>query len=538
MAKSKIVGADGEPIELALLGEEIATGGLTSVRQVWVDSIARGLTPARLTSILERAARGDADDYLTLAEEMEERDPHYASVLGTRKRAVSSLPITVEAASDSAEDQRNAEFVKEMTERPEFVHTVEDLLDGLGKAYSVVEIVWNRGSQWTPMTFEHRDPRWFRWDEETGRELRLRDAKNPVFGIPLPAFKFIVHKPRIKTGLQVRSGLARLCAFSWICKAYALKDWLAFAEVFGLPIRLGKYGPGASRDDVNVLKRAVAAIGSDAAAVLPESMKIEFVTGPQIGAGNDLFRVLSDWLDRQISKAVLGQTSTSDAQSAGLGSNQANVHNDVRGDIQAADARDLAATLNRDLVRPAIDLNFGPQKAYPRICFHIAEPEDLKGLADSLDKLVPLGLEVEQSVIRDKFGLPEPAKGAKLLGVPAPPPPPVPAPTRPLDPNTPALNRRIALNADGSPVAAPVNDATAAQTERLAREADATLQGWLASVRGLLDQVQSLEEFRDRLIELYPQMPVGQFSELMGDALAAAELAGRYDILDQAGLVR
>lgn len=535
MAKSKILGADGKPIELALLDEEIATGGLTSVRQVWVDSIARGLTPARLTSILERSARGDADDYLTLAEEMEERDPHYASVLGTRKRAVSSLPITVEAASDSAEDQRNAEFIEEMKQRPEFPHLVEDLLDGLGKGYSAVEIVWKRGAQWIPEAFEHRDPRWFRFDEKTGRELRLRDAVDPVFGIPLPAFKFIVHKPRIKSGLQVRSGLARLCAFSWICKAYALKDWLAFAEVFGLPFRLGRYGPGASRDDVNVLKRAVAAIGSDAAAVLPESMKIEFITGPQVGGGNDLFRVLSDWLDRQMSKAVLGQTSTSDAQSAGLGSNQANVHNDVRGDIQAADVRDLAATLNRDLVRAAIDLNFGPQKAYPRICFHVAEPEDLKGLADSLEKLVPLGLEVEQSVIRDKFGLPEPAAGAKLLGAPRPP---APVPQKPLDPNVPALNRRLALNADGSPVVAPVDDATAAQNERLAREADATLQGWLASVRTLLEQVQSLEEFRDRLIELYPQMPVGQFSDLMGDALAAAELAGRYDILDQAGLVR
>lgn len=491
MAKSRILGPDGEPIEMAMLDEEMAAGGLTSVRQVWVDSIARGLTPARLTSILERAARGDADDYLTLAEEMEERDPHYASVLSTRKRAVSSLPVAVESASDSSEDKRNAEFVEAIVQRPEFPHLVEDLLDGLGKGYSAVEIIWARGAQWTPASFEHRDPRWFRWDEETGRELRLRDQTNPAFGIPLPAFKFIVHKPRIKTGLQVRSGLARLCAFSWLCKAYAMKDWLAFAEVFGLPFRLGRYGPSASREDVSVLKRAVAAIGSDAAAVLPESMKIEFINAPQSSGGNDLFRILSDWLDRQMSKAVLGQTSTSDAQSAGLGSNQANVHNDVRADIQAADVRDLAATLNRDLVRAALNLNFGPQNAYPRIAFHIAEPEDLAELASAMEKLVPLRLEVEQSVIRDKFGLPEPAKGAKLLAASAP----VPVPGN--NPENPALNRRLALNRAGS----------GQRVDELDRLSAAGLSDWQEQLDPIMTAVQELADSSETADEFLARLP-------------------------------
>ena len=38
------------------------------------------------------------DAYLVLAEEMEEKDPHYASVLGVRKRAVSGITPIVEAS--------------------------------------------------------------------------------------------------------------------------------------------------------------------------------------------------------------------------------------------------------------------------------------------------------------------------------------------------------------------------------------------------------------------------------------------------------
>ena len=32
----------------------------------------------------------------------------------------------------------------------------------------------------------------------------------------------------------------------YLFKNYDLKDWVSFAEVYGLPLRLGKYAPGAS----------------------------------------------------------------------------------------------------------------------------------------------------------------------------------------------------------------------------------------------------------------------------------------------------
>ncbi|RWE47483.1 MAG: DUF935 family protein, partial [Mesorhizobium sp.] len=67
-------------------------------------------------------------------------------------------------------------------------------------------------------------------------------------------------------------------------------------------------------------------------------------------------------------------------------------HDGVREDIEKADARQLAGTLNRDLSRPLVDLNHGPQKKYPRILIGRPEQIDITALVTNVAKLVPLGL--------------------------------------------------------------------------------------------------------------------------------------------------
>ncbi|WP_328184639.1 DUF935 domain-containing protein [Marinobacter sp. OP 3.4] len=416
MAESPIVDTSGRPIRKADLKKELAAPSLTGVRQVWHNGIASNLTPDRLGSILRAAENNDGHDYLTLAEEMEEREPHYASVLGTRKRAVSGLDVVVESASDDPADVRLADAVRDLVRDAAFGSLIEDLLDGLGKGYSVAEMMWHtRSGQWWPREYVWRDPRFFRFDQATGRELRLIDPENVAEGIPLKPYKFIVHRPRLKTGIPLRGGLARLVAVSYMAKSYTLTDWLAFAEVFGMPLRLGRYNANAKQDEVDILRAAVANLGSDAAAILPEGMKIEFQEIANTRGGAELFQGLAEWVDKQTSKAVLGQTMTTDDGSSQA---QATVHNDVREDIQRADAKHLNYTLARDLVKPFIDLNYGVQRRYPTIRIHIPEPEDLKQLVDAVERLVPLGLRVERSVVSDKLGLPDPDDDAEVLQPP------------------------------------------------------------------------------------------------------------------------
>lgn len=402
----------GRPIEKKLLTEEIGGASLTGVRSPLTGYPGDGLNPERLARILRDADSGDPLRYLELAETVEERDLHYVGVLGTRRRSVSQLEITVEPASDAPAHVEHAEMIDAWLKRDELADELFDILDAIGKGYSFTEIIWDTSSsQWWPERLEWRDPRWFRFDRASGRTPMLLDDHGAE--LPLPGWKFVRAEIKAKSGLPARGGLARIVAWAWMFKAFTQRDWAIFTQNFGQPVRIGKYGPGATKDDRAALYRAVANIAGDCAAIIPESMLIEFVESKNVGSSTDLYLKRSDWIDQQVSKAVLGQTATTDAVTGGLGSGKE--HRQVQEDIERADARQLTAIVNRDLVRPWVQLEYGPQDAYPRVRIGRAEQADVKLIVDAVTRLVPMGLKVGQRQMGDVIGIGAPAEDDELL---------------------------------------------------------------------------------------------------------------------------
>lgn len=434
-------GAD-KPDDKEIMESEIAKPRLGSVRSVWHGSTASGLTPYALGEILNNVDRGgDPTSYLTLAEEMEERDGHYRSVLSTRKLAVSGLNLVVEAATKDPKDIEEADFVREALDIDTIGILKSGLLDALGKGVSAVETVWDQSSKyWVPKEFIWRDPRFFLFDRDSGEQMLLKTNKNPGYGEALPLYKFAIHKPELKMGVPIRGGLARVAALSFMCKGYSLKDWLAFAEVFGMPFRLGKHDPSATDEEKSALLRAVSGLGSDSSGIIPDNMMIEFVETDHATGGDKLFQGLADWLDKVVTKVVLGQTASVDGTPGRLGNDEE--QGKVRDDIRIDDADKLAGTIRRDIVKPIIDLNFGTKgrtSLYPRIKFVKEEKEDLVALSKSLPEFIDRGLPVEVKTILDKFDLPMPDledKDLQLLGVKSKPAPVAPTPEPEIDAET------------------------------------------------------------------------------------------------------
>lgn len=519
----------GQPIKRQALTQELASASLTGVRSIWEDSVASGLTPSGMAALLQNAASGDAHAQLTLAEEMEERDLHYACELGKRKLAVAGLPVKVESYSDSAFDVQLADEVRALVRKPNFKGLCKDLLDGLGKGYAAVEIMWNRGQSWQPKEYKWRDPRFFRFDLATRSELRLLDEADVFEGIPLDPYKFMVHQPKIKSGLAIRGGIARLAAWSWLCKNYTIKDWMAFAEVYGMPLRIGKYKAGALTEDINVLKMAVANLGTDAAAVIPESMLIELIERKSTG-GETVFQILADWFDAQVSRGILGQTATTQGTPGKLGNDDA--QSEVRKDIRDDDAGQLAETIGRDLIKPFIDLNYGPQENYPQLILAEIEAVDIAAISDSLAKLVPLGFKVEQSVVRDRLGWPDPEEGAECLG-------------------TKEKAEGGGLKAEGKDVPAVAANSeqrpSAAHQGKEELDDNAALFDWakklttdpastlIDAAEALLNNVDTLEQFRDQLIDLYAKSNPQRLAEIMARMEMLGNMQGRVEVKDETG---
>jgi phage gp29-like protein len=528
----------GRPLKRSELRKQVAAPTFGGVRSPISGYPADGLNPVRLAQILREADQGDPIRYLELAETIEERDPHYLGVLGTRKRCVSQIEISVEAGSDDAKGTEMADMVRTWLTRDELSTELFDLLDSIGKGYSFTEIIWDTSmGQWQPDRLEWRDPRWFRFarhDLATPMMLGEHGQEET-----LPAFKFIHAQIKAKSGLALRSGLARVAAWGWMFKAFTQRDWAIFTQTYGQPLRVGKFGPGASEKDRDTLFDAVANIAGDCAAIIPEAMNIDFVESKTIGSSSDLYEKRSDWLDRQISKAVLGQTGTTDAVTGGLGSNKE--HREVQEDIERADARALAGILNRDLIRPWIDLEYGPQKSYPRLKIERPEHEDLAALSSALGTLVPIGLKVKSKQVLDKFGLEEPGQDDEILGQNTQNPSETAIQAETTSPNSilyrvgskikrgqAAKRGTAALNLQ-SPSAGVLEPPSqeVVLADRLQDEAAPALEDMLLSVEAMLEAAGSLPEFREMLLAAYPDLDDTDLVEVMASALTAAHAGGR-----------
>ncbi|WP_069997828.1 DUF935 domain-containing protein [Cellulosilyticum sp. I15G10I2] len=366
---------------------------------------SNGLTPYRLAQIFKEADTGDVMRQMELFEEMEEKDPHIFSQLQTRKNAVTGLDYEIIPATDNEYDKQIAEFIKSQMEDIEsFEDVLTDLLDAIGKGISFTEIIWEvQNGKFLVKELKHVHQKHFFWDDKDF--LRLRTDSEPQ-GIYIPDNKFIIHRYKAKSGHPSRAGVLRIIAWMYLFKNYTVKDWVSFCEVFGMPLRVGKYDPSANEDDKRALMDALISLGTDAAGIYPSNTDIEIKESNKQSSA-DIYERLARFCDEQVSKCILGQTLTSDAGSGSYA--QSKTHNEVRHDLTVADCKALAATLRRDLITPLVKLNFGEQTKVPTIRFDCEESEDLVQEATMYDVLInKLGLKISTSHLYKKFSVPKP----------------------------------------------------------------------------------------------------------------------------------
>lgn len=542
MTVPPLVDQYGQPLRRELMTRDIAGPTLAGVRSPIAGYPANGLNPARLANLLMEADQGEPTAYFELAELIEERDLHYAGVLATRKRSVTQIDVTVEAASDHPEDLRRADMVRTWLKRDELADEMFDILDAIGKGISFTEIIWDTSEgHWWPERLEWRDQRWFRFDRTTLRRPMLRGGVDGTTEAePLPPFKFITAQIKAKSGLPLRSGLSRLVSWAYMFKKFTERDWAIFTQTYGQPVRLGKYGSGATKEDKATLFRAVANIAGDCAAIIPDSMQMEFIEAKNVTAGAEVYEKRADWLDRQVSKAVLGQTTTTDAIAGGHAIGRE--HRQVQEDIETADCKSGAATLNRDLIRPWCDLEYGPDgRGYPRLLIGRPKQEDIKQLTESLRVFVPMGLRVEASEVRDKLGLSDPAEGAELLQAPAAPPAPEagatppPTATPPIVTTPPiAATPPIIATQSAEPAAQRVELHPAALiATQMEGRAVRAVTGMAETIETMLAKAGDLGEFRAMLSSAYGTIGGGDLAAVLEAGLAAAQAAGRSDLADE-----
>lgn len=517
----------GKPFTLAQIAEP-QTARVATLANTYIEGQLAGLTPARAAAILAAADQGDITAQHRLFEDMLDRDAHIQCEVGKRKGALITLNWSIEApANASAAEKKAAAWVEDIlrTAVDDLEDVILTMMDAPGHGFAPIEIEWElHGSERLPK-FHPRPQDWFRLSQDR-RQLRLADGS--ADGAPLIPMGWIMHTHgKAKTGYQSRMALYRVLVWPFIYKSYSIGDLAEFLETYGLPIILGKYYQGAMPEEKASLMRAVTALGHDARAIMPKEMEIEInkVTG---SGDSSAHLAMVDWAERSQSKAILGQVLSAEAKATGMGSGVADLQGEVRRDIRNSDARQVAGTLTRDLIYPLITLNIpgiDGLRRCPRFVFDLGEPADLKLFADALPVLAQGGARIPVDWVHERLCIPQADDDEAVFGAPKlPTEPSKTAPALPL-PVEPAP--QAALSAQ----VLPVQDTADKMTPALATSADKQVGDWVNEIAAMLDQVESMEQFRELLLSRYSALPGDQLVTVMTAALAAIDLRGRAEVL-------
>lgn len=499
---------------------------------------AKGLTPARLAAIFIEAEQGSLIAQAELFQDMREKDTHIGAELSKREMAVKKLDWELRPPRDAtAAEKNNTKLLQDLiTDELDIGNLRMDALDAIGHGYSCIELGWGRTAAglWFPNQVEHRSPTWFTTPPDQRNTLHLRDSST-AYGVPLQPFGWIPHFHKSRAGYIARTGLFRALAWPYLYKNYSVRDLAEFLEIYGLPIRVGKYSPTASDKEKRDLLRTVLSIGHNAAGIIPDTMQLELQQ--VMASGNaESFMAMINWCEASQSKAILGGTLTS---STGANGNRAlgDVHNEVRLDIRDDDATQLDQTLSSYLVYPMAMLNglFADNRC-PSWVSDTQEPDDLQLYADALPKLANAGARIPLRYVNLKLKIPEPEGDEPIL-----------QPSR--SANAPAQDGQAATGLAGvitntseyiaaatqsqpgqvdNP--AQLDDSVDAHTALLAANAADPLKAWLDGIQNMLNDADSLEAFQAALVNGYGHLPSDKMTKVMGVAFAAADLAGRFDV--------
>lgn len=382
--------------------------------------IGGGLTPVRVSNIIRQADSGNMDQIQDLAHECRQRDPHMQAVLATSEESIAGLPWQIVPPDNArAKDRRAAEWCQAvLSNNPHVQRLIGSLAGAVYHSYAVNEILWEKvDGKLVPGRFAPIAHRRFGFRLSDGAFV-WRDNGMGSDGIDFRAehpYKFIVSQPRVTGDMPNREGLMRQLIWMSVFRNWVIGDWLKTAESSWKPWRIASYDKaGTHNEDREGAEDVMRQLTTEGAAVIPSTMKVDIMWPTGTGGARSTHGEFANVLAQEMSKAVLGQTETTQASSSS-GYAQAKVHDVVRKDLREARARQIAADITRDLIWPMVALNF--DGVVPgRFEFITQDSINLKEFSEAIATLTDAGLVIPQKWVRDQAGIPEPDDDEDVLG--------------------------------------------------------------------------------------------------------------------------
>lgn len=391
---------------------------------------------------------------------------------------------------------------------------IDNILEAPLLGYQPMEVMWDTAT-WLPTDVVAKPQHWFGFDNDN--QLRLRTRENMLTGETLPPRKFLL--PRKDASYVNPYGVADLsmCYWAVVFKKGGLKFWVTFAEKYGTPWLIGKHPRGATSPEIDKLLDSLDMLFGDAVGVIPDDNSIEIKDAVSKNATTQIFKELIDMCKGEINIALLGQNQTTES-SSNRASAQAGLQ--VTQDIRDGDAQLVMQTLTK-LARWIVDLHFGEDEYCPP--YQLWNQEEVDDKQSKRDKeLKEAGANLSNQYFQRSYRLEE----GDLL------------PQSPVVSNVPKFAERFAEMQFGE--VKPTKDWADKASGQIADNANPVVYDWLKRIKALLKSHEqagkSLNEFGDRLLAEFSELPTKELTKVMELGLLAGELAGRAEVMNETGI--
>lgn len=483
------------------------------------------ISPAKLANKLKAAEQGNIYEQQAIFDIMEQLDGHLFAELSKRRRALLSLDWSLKPPEDATDQEieKTKQTEKLIRDISSLEDSLFDLTDAISKGFSYLSIRWGldnqQGNVIDKLVFVSQTN--FVVDKNDKNALRLRNDLVPA-GDELVEYSWVRHHHAAISGKLAVNALFRVLAWAFVFKHYNVRDLAAFLEVYGMPIRLGRYRGNPSKKDKLSLLRAVRDLGRSAFGIIPDIMDVEFVEGGK-GNSKDYLDSINYW-DRIISKVILGGTLTSQADGKSSTNALGNVHNDVRKELIEADAKQISETISRDIVMPLQMFNgLVINGRYARFEFDIVEEIDQKAMVDVFDKGVQIGMKIPVAWAHKKLQIPMASEEDEVLSL-----------GQPVEVSSEALRFHSMAALKRHEGLDEINRFT----DRLGDAVDLPLEQLVSEIKQVVLQVinagGSYEEVLELLTEKMAEVPPQELVDVIAQAQTSAVLAGHYEVKREA----
>jgi hypothetical protein len=240
-----------------------------------------------------------------------------------------------------------------------------------------------------------------------------------------------------------------------------------------------------------------------AVAAIPEDSSIDLKESASKGASSQVFDDFLRYCKSEIAIALLGQNQTTEAE-ANRASATAGL--EVTRDIRNDDASLVEGVFNQ-LLTWICELNFSVD-TLPT--FELFEQESIDKLQAERDKiLTEIGVSFTEQYIHRTYGFED---GDIIM----------------------QAVEKAEKSANTADFAEPIPKSVIETIgEQLEVEGEAVVETWLHDIRDRLGQAESLEDFRNQLDSLIPELSYAEYGELLAWGSTVAQFAGRQSVEDE-----